>query len=92
MKGYSAFPEVPALLEHQYQIVLYHIQDTHCMGWGSYFTAEKQSVISPVPADWDQRYLSGSQLGEEGDKQLYIYIYLTLYLPPSKYFSSGVYH
>ena len=28
MKGYSAFPKAPALLELHHQIVLYHIQDT----------------------------------------------------------------
>ena len=29
MKGYSAFPKAPALLEPHHQIVYCHIQDTH---------------------------------------------------------------
>ena len=51
MKGYSAFPKVPALLEPHQQIVYCHIQDTR---WrvGSYPSAEKQSVYSIAPADW----------------------------------------
>ena len=31
MKGYSAFPKAPSLLEPHHQIIYYHIQDTH---WG----------------------------------------------------------
>ena len=38
MKGYSAFPNAPALLEPHHQIVLCHIQDTR---WGSYPSVEK---------------------------------------------------
>ena len=49
MKGYSAFPKAPALLERHHQIVYCHIQDTR---WGgSYPSAEKQSVYSTAPAD-----------------------------------------
>ena len=44
IKGYSAFPKVPALLEPQHQIVLCHIQDTRC--GGSYPSAEIQLVYS----------------------------------------------
>ena len=51
MKEYSAFPKAPALLEPHHQIVLGHIQDT-CWRWGSYPSAEKQSVYSTAPADW----------------------------------------
>ena len=32
MKGYSAFPKVPALLKPHHRIVSYHLQDIH---WGS---------------------------------------------------------
>ena len=42
IKGYSAFPKTPALLE----IALCHIQDT------SYPSAERQSVHSAAPANW----------------------------------------
>ena len=50
MKGCSTFPKAPALLEPQYQIVLYHIQDSHCRG--SLSSAEKQSVYSTLPVNW----------------------------------------
>ena len=42
MKGYSAFPKAPALLEPHHQIVQCHIQDTH----------SGESVYSTAPADW----------------------------------------
>ena len=32
MKGFSAFPKAPALLEPHHQIVYCHIQDTHWWG------------------------------------------------------------
>ena len=51
MKGYSAFPKAPALLEPHHQIVLCHIQDT-CCGGGSYPSAEMQLVYSTIPVDW----------------------------------------
>ena len=43
MKGYSAFPKAPALLEPHHQIVSCHIQDTR-LG-GVYPSTEVQSVI-----------------------------------------------
>ena len=51
MKGWSAFPKAPALLELHHQIVYCHILDTI---WGqvSDFSAEKQSVYSTTLADW----------------------------------------
>ena len=47
MKGYSAFPKAPVLLEPHHQIVLCHNHDTR---WGgvSYPYVEKQSVYSTV--------------------------------------------
>ena len=56
MKGYSAFPKDPALLELHHWIVLCHIQDTR---WGmeSYPSAEKQSVYSTAPPDWASLFL-----------------------------------
>ena len=50
MKGYSTFPEAPALLEPHHQIVLVSYPG-HSLG-GSYPSAEKQSVYSTAPADW----------------------------------------
>ena len=50
MKGYSAFPKAPALLEPHHQIVYCHIQDTR--RGGSYPSAEEESVYSTAPADW----------------------------------------
>ena len=52
MKGYSAFPKAPTLLEPHRQIVYCHIQDTCWKGGGSYPSAEVQSVYSTVPANW----------------------------------------
>ena len=51
MKGYSAFPKVPVLLEPRYQIVWSHMQDTL---WGgvSFPSAEMQSVYSTAPDKW----------------------------------------
>ena len=54
MKGYSAFPKAPALLEPHHQIVKCHIQDTRWRG-GSYPSAEVQSVYSTAPADWARK-------------------------------------
>ena len=55
MKRYSAFPKAPALPESHHQIVYRHIQDT---SWGgSYPSAEKQSVYSTAPADWENLFL-----------------------------------
>ena len=34
MKGHSTLPKAPALLEPHYQIVLFHIPDTHWVGAG----------------------------------------------------------
>ena len=48
MKGYSAFPKAPALLEPQHCLVSY---TGHSLG-GSYPSAEKQSVYSTAPTDW----------------------------------------
>ena len=49
MKGYTAFPKAPALLEPQLQIVWCRIQDTR---WGeSYPFEEVQSMCSTAPAD-----------------------------------------
>ena len=49
IKGYSAFPKVPRLLEPHHQTVYSHKQDTR---WGSDPSAEKQSVYSTAPVDW----------------------------------------
>ena len=51
MKGCSAFPKAPALLEPHHQIVWCQIQDTHWVK-ESYPSAEVQSVYSIAPADW----------------------------------------
>ena len=51
MKGYSTFPKALALLEPHNQIVLCHIQNNR-LEWGSYPSAEKQSVYSTTPANW----------------------------------------
>ena len=49
MKGYSAFPKAPALLEPRHQIVV--LSRTLVCGGGSYSAAEKQTVYSTAPAD-----------------------------------------
>ena len=54
MKGYSALPKAPAILEPYHQIVYCHIQDTHC--GGSYPSAEMQPVYSTAPANWASPY------------------------------------
>ena len=51
MKGYSAFPKTPALLEPHHQMVLVSYPG-HSLGGDSYPSAEKQSVYSTAPADW----------------------------------------
>ena len=51
MKGYSAFPKVPAFLEPRHQIDQCYIQETR-WGRGSYPSAEIQLVNSTTPADW----------------------------------------
>ena len=51
MKGYSAFPKAPALLEPHYQIFSSK-KPGHSLGWGSYPYAEIQSVYSTPPTDW----------------------------------------
>ena len=48
MKGYSAFPKAPALLEPHHQIVYCHIRT---LVRASYPSAEVQSVYSTAPAD-----------------------------------------
>ena len=49
MKGYSAFPKSPVLLEPNDQIVKCHIHDI-CVGW-SYPSSEMQSVYSTALTD-----------------------------------------
>ena len=49
IKGYSAFPKPPSLLESHNQIVYCPIQDTRW--WGSYTSAAVQSVYSTAPCD-----------------------------------------
>ena len=51
MKGYSAFPKAPALLETSPPDCLESYQNTRC-GVGGYSSVEKQSVYSTAPADW----------------------------------------
>ena len=48
MKGYSAFPKAPALLEPHYQTVLCHIQDTR---WGGLTLLQRCSrcILQPQP-------------------------------------------
>ena len=55
MKGYSAFPKAPALLEPHYQIISRHNQGTR-----SYLYAEKQSVYSVASTDKAISYLRSS--------------------------------
>ena len=55
IKGYSAFPKTPALLESHRQIVKSYILDTRW--WGFYSSAEMQSVYSTAPADCAPRIL-----------------------------------
>ena len=50
MKKYSTFPKAPVLLEPHHQIVKCHIQDPL---WWSFPSAEKQSVYSTAPANWE---------------------------------------
>ena len=50
MKTYFAFTKARALPEPHHQIVLCHIQDTHCMGILPLFS-EAISVIT-APIDW----------------------------------------
>ena len=52
MKGYSAFPKAPALLEAHHQIVKCYTQDTCFWVGGSYPSAEKGLLYSTAPADW----------------------------------------
>ncbi len=50
MKGYSAFPKAPALLEPHHQIVLCHIQDSR---WGGILTPLQrcsQCILQPRTA------------------------------------------
>ena len=49
MKGYSAFPKAPALLEPHNQIVQCHIQGTRCNKF--YTNAEMQSSYSIAEDD-----------------------------------------
>ena len=49
MKGYSAFPQDPALLEPHHKIVKCHIQDTR---GGDLTPQQKRSRNSTAPADW----------------------------------------
>ena len=48
MKGYSALPKATALLEPHHQIVVSYPG----YSWGSYPSAEMQSVYSMASADW----------------------------------------
>ena len=50
MMEYSILPKAPGLEPH-HQMVKCHIQDT-CWRWGSYSSAEMQSVYSTAPVDW----------------------------------------
>ena len=77
MKVYSAFPKSPALLEPHHQIFLSLILDTF---WVSYFSAEKQSMYSTVPADraktlTEAVYISNgaNTLGKGGHPTISIY-------------------
>ena len=56
IKGYTAIPKGPALMEPHYQIVLFHIQNTY---WrkGFYLSAEMQSVYFTALADWAAKRL-----------------------------------
>ena len=66
MKGYSAFPKAPALLEPYHQIIYCHIR-TLVVGGVSYPSAEKQSVYSTAPADWARLFFSFlAEDGKEG--------------------------
>ena len=65
VKGYSAFPKAPALLEPHYQIVSYHIKDTH---WGSLTPLKGYSrcILQPQPTGWFGYF--GIHVGESEDK------------------------
>ena len=49
-KGYSTFPKALALLEPQHKII--SVISRTLIGWGSYSSAEMQSVYFTAPADW----------------------------------------
>ena len=57
IKGCSAFPKAPALLEPQHQIIVSY--PGHSLGRGSYPSAEVQSVYSTAPADWANFFRPG---------------------------------
>ena len=50
MKGYSAFPKAPALLQPHH--LMFSVISRHSLGGGSYPSAEVQSVYSTAAADW----------------------------------------
>ena len=71
MKGYSAFPKAPALLEPHHQIVSCHIQDTR---WGgSYSSAEVPSVYSTAPANWAIKYIGFGLIWFNGISTIAVY-------------------
>ena len=53
MKGYSAFPKAPTLLEPHHQVVLCHIQDTR---WGGVFLPLRREAVGV--------FYSSSRLGK----------------------------
>ena len=49
IKGYSAFPKAPELLELHHQIVLCHIQDTRCGGGHIPLQRSIRCILQPQP-------------------------------------------
>ena len=54
LKGYSAFPKAPVLLEPHHQIVYCHIQDTR---WGSLTPLLRSSLCILQPQPTGQIYM-----------------------------------
>ena len=50
MKGYSAYPKAPALLEPYHQIVYYHIWYTHLRGGLSHYSDAVSVFYNPTPS------------------------------------------
>ena len=63
IKGYSAFPKAPALLETHHQIVYCHIQDTRWVGWGlTPLQRSSQCILQPQPTGQAQNELTNIYL------------------------------
>ena len=83
MKGYSALPKPPALLEPHHQTVECHIQGTR--SGVSYPSAEVESVYSTAPADWARNLLKISTLNINKHISRYKRIYTKIRISLSDY-------